>query len=614
MLRNVFCVVLVFFLSASKVSARKLNTLRFEAYVTAKQVERLFATEQDRVQALRMFDKIKISKVWLEFVRHGHSPDKKVLAEVRDFFVSNQINASGGITTTAGKDFGLCSTGTFLFLNYQSDKTQQDMFSRIKEFADVFDEIIVDDFFATEDTSDMSKKEKRDSSWSQYRMNLMCDFALRFMIEPARSVNSDVRLIIKYPQWYDRFHPYGYDVVRQPEIFDGVWVGTETRNPQTETFGYVMPTQGYINYCWLRSVAKEKTGGAWFDFHDCTPAMYLMQAYQSVLAGAEEIILFDIEKFINQSDSAKALVNRYDAVSALSGLLRNRKALGTACYKPPHSDGSDAAGGANLFIYDYIASSGLSPIMTSAPPLSVSSVFLSRHAAADKHIGKHIRKWIKDGVCLVMTPDFIAALNDAEITRLAGYNERINLTADEKQVAQFVVDGDKFKSSSIVSLRPIAVPQTAKILCAGLAGESVIPILTRRQTESGCDIFVLNMSTFTHKEIIEAPLMLLPTRPLDISQWPERVTNRIRSALPSPYPLNIKCPNNMGVYFYQGNILVLASFQDVPVEAVLTRKDGQPNTFFLDTNFPHITTTGTKKTEKQFIVTVGPWELAVIRW
>ena len=46
-----------------------------------------------------------------------------------------------------------------------------------------------------------------------------------------------VRLIIKFPQWYDRFHLFGYDPPRMAEAFDKVWVGTEVRNPLTRRGG-----------------------------------------------------------------------------------------------------------------------------------------------------------------------------------------------------------------------------------------------------------------------------------------------------------------------------------------------------------------------------------------
>ncbi len=85
------------------------------------------------------------------------------------------------------------------------------------------------------------------------------------MLKPARAVQPSFRLIIKIPQWYDRLQEYGYDPARMTAASDRIWVGTETRNPETGSGGYVQPTEGYVNFRWLSSVAGSRTGGAWFD-------------------------------------------------------------------------------------------------------------------------------------------------------------------------------------------------------------------------------------------------------------------------------------------------------------------------------------------------------------
>ena len=43
-------------------------------------------------------------------------------------------------------------------------------------------------------------------------------------------VNPKVRIIVKYPCWYDDFHERGYDVIRETADFDRIWVDTETRD------------------------------------------------------------------------------------------------------------------------------------------------------------------------------------------------------------------------------------------------------------------------------------------------------------------------------------------------------------------------------------------------
>jgi hypothetical protein len=104
----------------------------------------------------------------------------------------------------------------------------------MEDIAPIFDSFIVDDFLCTADTSLESKATKGERSWSQYRRDLLAELQSSLFIDPLRKVNPDIDMIIKYPQWYDRFHLFGYDVVRETELYDQVWVGTETRNMNTQ--------------------------------------------------------------------------------------------------------------------------------------------------------------------------------------------------------------------------------------------------------------------------------------------------------------------------------------------------------------------------------------------
>ena len=49
---------------------------------------------------------------------------------------------------------------------------------------------------------------------------------------PARAANPHVRMIIKYPNWYEHFQGLGYDLDREPHMFDAIYTGTETRDPE----------------------------------------------------------------------------------------------------------------------------------------------------------------------------------------------------------------------------------------------------------------------------------------------------------------------------------------------------------------------------------------------
>lgn len=586
---------------------------RLETYITAQQVDSLMATLEGREKALRVFQDIGITKIYLETIRSGYVPSDKTLIDARDFFRENGIEVSCGVTSTAGKEFGTPSNRSNLWLNYQSEKTQNELSDHFRKIATQFDEIMIDDFFATNDRSEESVTAKGDRSWPEYRLDLMSDVAKRCAIQPAREANPDVQLILKYPQWYDRFHCFGYNVSSEPTMFDRIWVGTETRNPDTKRYGFVMPTQGYINYAWLRSIAGKKTGGAWFDFGDCTAQAYLMQAYQSVMAGAEEIVLFEAGSVIKRNPCIEPFMQRRVALYALGRLLHERKALGMAAYKPPHSDGSDLEGGANLYVFDYLATLGLAPLPTVSVPENAPAVFLPRQAVTDPNILKKIRKWLARGTTVVTTPDFLSALGDRQLTEQAGYEYPISLDTSEVSVERFRVDGTEQAASVPVRMRPLALPTHAEILCAGLTADKEIPLLTRRKNGTGGTILVLNINTFAHEEFGPGKEEFLPPRPLSVKNWPVHIVNRIRKAIPSPYGIRLEGDNHVGACYYDGNILVLANFNESPATVSLSWKNA-PRKVSLHPDFPHATGTRLVNANERDSISIPPWELAVLNW
>ncbi len=96
-----------------------------------------------------------------------------------------------------------------------------------------FDEIILDDFFfvTTKYESDITAKGSK--TWTQFRLDLMDDAAQNLLIGPAKAVNHEVKMVIKFPNWYEHFQGLGYDLDKEPKLFDGIYTGTETRDPET---------------------------------------------------------------------------------------------------------------------------------------------------------------------------------------------------------------------------------------------------------------------------------------------------------------------------------------------------------------------------------------------
>ena len=46
------------------------------------------------------------------------------------------------------------------------------------------------------------------------------------IVGPAKAVNPKVKVIIKFPNWYESFQNNGYDLqITSHTIFDGIWTG-----------------------------------------------------------------------------------------------------------------------------------------------------------------------------------------------------------------------------------------------------------------------------------------------------------------------------------------------------------------------------------------------------
>ncbi len=226
-------------------------------YVTAGSVRQLAADPNEVATAVTRLRELGVTKVFLEVYRGDVVPTESLIT-VRDALRAKEFEVSGGIATVPGDGFGVRQEAPLGWFNWQNPKTQDDMRTIVENTAGLFNEFIIDDFFCTGDLSAESQKARGNRSWSDYRRDLMAGIAESVFIAPAKSVNPNITMIIKYPQWYDKFHEFGYDVARESPLFDKVWVGTETRGASTQRFGYTQAYMGFNNYRWIASIAGAK--------------------------------------------------------------------------------------------------------------------------------------------------------------------------------------------------------------------------------------------------------------------------------------------------------------------------------------------------------------------
>lgn len=373
--------------------------LKISVYATAGGIQHLMTAPESRQKAVDAMKRLGVSRVVLEGRRGDEYVSPKQMAEVRDAVGLLGLRTSGGIATVPGKNFGTRQNGVLSWLNWESDATRDGVARFFRENASVFDELVVDDFFCTADTGAESDKWRANRDWGQYRRDMLTGLIKPIMIEPARASRPGVRMVIKFPQWYDRFHLFGYDPPRMAAQFDAVWVGVETRNPETQRMGFVQPTQGYMNYRWLTSVIGEKkVEAAWFDHIECTGQNFVDQAWQSVLAGARELILFNLFDVVQGHAGHELFIKALPGLQDTARRVQGKTIEGVAFYKPPHSDP-----GSDRFLMDYLGMLGIPVVPVSEYPSRSQAVILGVQASHDPNLMAKVAAHMKSGARIAMT-------------------------------------------------------------------------------------------------------------------------------------------------------------------------------------------------------------------
>jgi hypothetical protein len=195
-------------------------------------------------------------------------------------------------------------------------------------------------------------------------------------------------------------------------MFDTIWVGTETRDPDNQQWGRKTQYEAYFIMRWLGEIGGAKCGGGWFDPYGTSPATYVEQARQTVLGGAREALLFCYGSLRHQNGPAnvETLRRELPQLFKLAELIRGREIRGVAAPKPP---GSDADG--NAFIYDFVGMLGLPLVPTAEVRADVPAAFLPIQALKDPKLAEKVEKMTAAGTPLLVTRQLADRLKPGEL-------------------------------------------------------------------------------------------------------------------------------------------------------------------------------------------------------
>ena len=313
---------------------------------------------------------LPLRKIYVENHRARTDVPVQRLKEIKAMIEEYGIQASGGITSTVLVD-GEQKPALFDTFCYTDPRHRAEYLRIVREAAEVFDEIILDDYFFTTCRCEMCIKAKGNRSWKDFRQEQMKEFSEEIVAE-AHRIRPGIHFVIKYPNWYESHQATGYNPGIQKDIFDGIYTGTETREP----FYAAQHLQRYESYSIMRlleNAAPGENGGGWIDLGGSADniSRFLEQAEFSMLGGARELTLFNFDTLL-----------RSPALPAMDSILRQTDDFldrtghqtGLAVWEPFNAEGEDQ-------LCSYLGMCGLQMEMQPDFPVNAPAILLTQRTA-----------------------------------------------------------------------------------------------------------------------------------------------------------------------------------------------------------------------------------------
>ncbi len=492
---------------------------------------------------------MKVDKIYLETHRDMVVVDQETLDAAKKFFLSKGVKVSGGITATINE--------RNLFETYcYSDPTLRQKMKEIVEFtARNFDEIILDDFFFTDCKNDGEIKAKGDRSWTAYRLALMDEAGRELVVKPAKAVNPKVRVIIKYPNWYDHFAYLGFNLETEPKYFDKIYTGTETRDPVNSN-QHLQQYHGYSVFRYFENLKPGGNAGGWVDQGGMgrLKNRYAEQLWLTLFAKAPEVTLFNIGSLYQPSAAPESQAARIagETFAQVDQFLdKLGKPIGIPAYKPFHSSGED-------FLPSYMGMLGIPMDVVPEFPADAPMVFLTEQARFDAGIVGKIKKQLSEGKSVMITSGLLKALGSQ-------LGDIVELESTGQTVSTREFQGFRLGSASL-SGTDILVPE---IRYATNDAWEIVSGLTSPSKTSGTPIL---LSAKYSKGLLY--VLTIPQAMGDLYSYPQGVLRAIREVVAKDMPVHMDAPARVSLFVYDNDTFIAESFQEGPVDARLVTGKG----------------------------------------
>lgn len=519
---------------------------------------------------------MKVDKIYLETHRDLNIVKADDMKRIIKFFKDRGVEVAGGITYT------ISEANNFQTFCYKNPEERAKAKEIIELTASLFDEIILDDFFFTDCKCDYCVEAKGNRTWTDYRLELMDDAAMNVILGPAKKVNKNVKVVIKYPNWYDHFPALGFDLDFGPKHFDGIYTGTETRDA-VRSNQHLQPYESYLIWRYFDNLNPGHNGGGWVD----TGGMRYMERYAeqlwlTVFAKAPEMTFFDYRqmlgglrssyrgpwqdaggtsfnydemmkpvningKEVTPTTMARAAGYTMEQVDRTIGLLGNP--IGVKSYKPYQSTGEE-------FLQNYFGMIGIPMDIVPEFPTDANMVILTEQAAADADIIKKMDKHLRSGKDITITGGFLRAMKGKGIESIVD----LEYTDRKALVSGFMTGGQIVNVSKPILMQQVMYKTNDSWeIVSGMDGGLGWPLLHRDAYSKG-----------------NVYLLVVPDNFADLYNLPVQVLNSIRQNLTQKaVPVRIQGPANVSLFIYDNNTFIVESFSDEDVDiTVLCQSEG----------------------------------------
>ena len=519
--------------------------IKVAIFFTSDDVKNLLWTPEERTATLAYFAPLRFTKVYLEN-RNAEAGAAAHLREIADDLKAHGIQASGAVVPA---DRGP--------LSYNEPKDMELLEGRVRILAQVFDEIIVDDWLFTTSTSAKSVAERGDQSWADYRSKLVAEQSKRHMIDVAREVNPRCQIIIKYPNWYEGHRRHGYDVALQTPQFAGVSVGIETRQLTTQD-QHIPPYSGYVFERWIGGNAGPKWRSAWLDNFQMEGDYneFAAEVWQAVLGKAPEIIFWcagQLHPPIPASDDYPPLCKMMPEFDRLAGLLKGEP-RGIPIHLP-----LGAVGEYNIFGYFGMIGLPMEPRWDF--PKDDKDAIFTLHSLRDPKAADEIMDRVKAGKEVFLTWPLLQQLKNSELSRV------FNVISDSGSVTArtFRTPVQGWRTKLVDAGRDMSFPRIQLSIWPYVRSVALV----REDDDYG----ILLTSPYLDGKV---DVLDLPDNSYDLIRMPAEALNPIRRVFFESLGVRLVGAGGIALYPYGENQYVLYNMNPSEQRAALRLPAGTP--------------------------------------